>query len=309
MARYTDGDWEFDSNRGDTAADQEFWVRWRELLVAAGWTVVQRSDGAVVHDSGVNGFADWGNAHAWEVYLDPSGAGGRHLVMQRGGSGYEHYGRIWMGKRGADAPSGGTATDAPTGNVEQVFGGASGTYLWSGSTTDGLYRGHMAVRSAPVPGTDVYTFHAFTRQKGGSYDYGFVLAAVQSADDGALGDADSEPWVFFDAPSTTGVHGWFKAGLSGEVFDDTDQLSIANLPTAPTQSPYSGASYAREFEAICTTGGRAQIKGRLLEVKHIATGGELAVHNPTAAGNCWVKLNTSSHLCVRWPPNVIPDET
>ena len=64
MALHTDGDWEFDVNREVVSTDAEFFFRLSSLLLIAGWTVIERSDGTTVSVGVQNSAGEWDNSNA-----------------------------------------------------------------------------------------------------------------------------------------------------------------------------------------------------------------------------------------------------
>lgn len=308
MAVYTDGDWHFDVNREVTSVDEELYTYFADVLVAAGWTVVQRSDGSTVHSDGSqNDTADWSNGGAWEVYLDPSGAGGRYLIMQRNTSAWSPRNcRAWLTQRGAAAPSGGGATTAPaSADQSQIIGSGGGfeSNFWSNSSFDGLSRVHMAAKAAPSGNSgNVYPFYISVFSIGGTTDIDFcAVLACETPDDGTIGDANAEPWVCLDDVGDNTGSAWYEAGLAGESYV-SNGITMVNLSVVPSMSPYSSAYYLTPLFAY-DTGGTSQFLGEVLDMKRETTRGIGDTFNLATAGDAWIRFD----YVFRWPTGVTPD--
>lgn len=223
MAKFSDV-----NNVPATGAESVY--RLKEVLKAAGWTVVESSDGttfsAVNGDTITSGGAGAGGFNrtlAWMRLRDPGAR--REIVFQRIAS---NSFRVKFSEL-ARFTAGATVTVTPSATDEFVRAGGgtdaspTGATNWISSGTDGNYRFHCIAQSTPTgnvypwyfisatTGTGVLqSYNAFEPFRVGTYDAANVSPCVHMWATGSGG------WLMNDLRQNFGItHGWFRYGLSG----------------------------------------------------------------------------------------------
>jgi hypothetical protein len=304
MPSYSSGDWEFTVNEVQANADAHL-EAFSALLLAAGWTLVQRSDGSSLLASGRNSVAEWGNADTWEHWRDPSGASGRRLIFQRGAS--DRQLRMWITTHGIPI-----ADNTPTVSLAPSFttkaqiigtGGAYDTSFWHNGTA-GNFRVHLGVRTTPAGTTgDVYEFWILSCATGtGNRQDSCYVFAVDTPADGTYGDADAEPWVSSQTWGVGSHSAWYRAGLSGATFVSVG-LAFEISANLDGQNPYSLADDLPPVYSYDATGGVEQRKGVLESVRGQGIRADFDTYNLSVAG---AALLAYDNLATPWPDSVTP---
>ena len=287
--------------------NEEVLVALVDVLVAAGWTVIARSDGSTVtSDGSENTSGQWANASAWTHLRDPTGAGGRDLSIQRGASHLQL--RMYISLRG-DPMTGGNATTPPTpSGINAQLIGSGGSYDTSFfPSTPANIRWHMSAGEAPeATSGDVYPFYIIGRATpGGAASKAMILAPVTTSADGVVGDADDEPWCAFVSSSLTSgvqVSAWFKANLVGEAFVVAG-LAVESQPTNMRGlNPYSGLYDQAQIMVHDSTGGLLQRKGVIpadfMRWEGDSAHASLESYNLATEGNSFALFDD---MAIRWP--------
>lgn len=311
------GGWSFEPNYKTVTRPEDLLEALGDVLVDAGWTLINASDGTTVGTSRLTS-ADWDNSDAWEHYRDPSGTGGRDISIQHNGV---TSSRIFMSLRG-DPMTGGTPTVAPTptGTRGEILSAAAQGYQNWLENTAGTQTWHIGAASAAYGETDdVYPFYCIRRDSpsGNATGTPVLLVPVRTTADGTTGDADAEPWVCFTGANLPGAScsGWFKAGLTGESFV-RNGLRVVEESVGQFEglNPYRN-DYDRWVLLIDDdTGGLEQRKG-IIDPRVMCRRGAgshtsydtynlttEAVDSPVTHGAMLVL----DFICFRWPHNVAP---
>jgi hypothetical protein len=302
MTIHTSNNWHYNVNE-QYATFGDGYAAWVNVFVAAGWTVIQGSDGTTVTPSVAPTGTQWNNNNAWVHLRDPGGASGRDLVLQRTTAG--HILAVYIGLAG-QAMTGGTGSTVPTstGRFQIVGTGGAGASNFFGSTTLTNFRYHFA--AAAVPGGtsgDVYPFWmlSISTNSVAAAQGAILFDSVISTADGTTGDADAEPWMCAVAASSLStLRGWYKAGLTGET--QTSTLTAVE-PTGWTgRNALTGRDDLPPLLVQETTGGREQRKG-LCEnyTGDSAVRGNYQVLSPTVEGESRINVSVWT---VPWPHNV-----
>lgn len=301
MPSYSDGDWRYNVN--DTfATNSEKFVSMANTLLAAGWTIVDRSDATSVFVGGQNSAANWNASNAWERYRQPGGQ--RDYTVQRGTT--DRSVRGYLGRAGI-LFTGGTPTVVPTDatalqvigtvtNFNTIFFGATSAneycHFAAKAVADGLtanfYPLYMMVRSIGSPGNDVTNVY---------------LDSVTSP----AGVLDVEPWVGFPTVQANAYFGWYLAGLGGAA--QATNITRQNVTSWNGQNLYASppADDLCPLFGVSSTG-PAQRKGQL---DNYVQGSSLR-----AAGDTFnlgtvgaAKINWTSGgvtIALPWPSGVTP---
>lgn len=302
MPSYTDGAWHYNVNDNFPTSEERL-VSFANTLLAAGWTVVDRSDGSTVIIGGQNSVADWGNNFAWERYRQPDGQ--RDLTLQR--STGANVARSFYGRAGI-LFTGGTATVPPSdASQTQIIGSGNG-YDASFFNT-GRYQ-HFSAKATPDGATaDVYAFSFVNRTIGAPT--ADLTSVYLDAVDSPAGAADVEPWVFARAMSSPATFtGWYMAGLAGEALQTGIQkyyVAGTTITAWSGQNPYILEDDVPAIFAV-TTSGFLQRKGQLSNYiapsRIRAAGDTLNLATPGAARVNWI--SGSDGYALPWPSGVTP---
>lgn len=308
MAIVVSDGWHFEVNFIPVTDSEEVLERFSAALRGAGWTVQRRGDGTnIVTDLSAHTVTDWKVTGTWEQLRDPSGVGGRELVVQSGAAGSMDV-RVFGTKKG-DSFSGGTASTRPTHASEFQLVGTSGAYDSSYlSLTD---RFHIAANSAAQGTTnDVYGWYLIRRTAGtGAQWRRTIFEPLTTAADGTLGSADAEPWAAWTGAtswlSSGGLSGWYKAGLTGEAYVDAglDRNTPAGLDQL---NPYTNAYDLPPLFVVDATTGLKQRKGLCVNITMAGAAAHATVgdtYNISVAADARALFDTHT---VRWPANIAP---
>jgi hypothetical protein len=302
MTAHLSDNWHYNVNE-QYATHGDGYLAWVNVFLAAGWTVIQGSDGTTVTPSVAPTASEWNNANAWIHLRDPGGASGRDLVIQRTSSGQTTA--IYIGKAG-QAMTGGTGSTVPSsaGRFQILGTGGAGVSNFFATASLTSYRFHFAAK-AVAGGTsgDVYPFWMMAiNTNSTAAPTGFIIFdGVRSTADGTVGDADSEPWVCaVAATSFSSLRAWYKAGLTGEV--QTSGAIGVEVTNWTGLNPYTGRDDLSPVFVYETTGGREQRKG-LMEHAYgdSLIRGIYQVLSPSVEGES--RLNVSA-WSIPWPHNV-----
>lgn len=311
MATATSGGWNFDVNLIPSTDNEEILVAFVDVLVAAGWTVIARSDGTTVtSDGSENSASDWNNNNAWTHLRDPTGTGGRDLTIERGLSSQSL--RVYQSLRG-DPMTGGTPTapPTPTGTQIQLVGTAGNFDTAFFNSTIASSRYHMGAGQTAMGETgDVYPFYLLRRATPGATGSKTMgVLPVKTVADGVTGDADSEPWIALTAASFASfmlLTGWYKAGLTGET------AVVGGLTTSLDTNeyglnPYTGAYDRPGVFVYDNTGGLLQRKGlvdeSVLTWKGDGAHATLDTYQLATEGSAMAVFDSCA---IRWPHTVAP---
>lgn len=253
-------------------AGAEWAIEFFALLVSAGWTPVDFSDGSSVTTSATAALlADIDNANAWQRFVAPAGA--FELVLQRGSTSYQWRGQYDVEGYNAD----GTATVRPTPSdrgIDFIGNGAAVDTSYAGNTNVANgHRYHMCVDSvAGVAG--FYYFHVLQITVG----TGAVrrVAAFSPLEPGSYPAEDLAPWASLDARATASLNDnvdWVSVFLKGNANGGTEALhdtlrpdGTSTYPGGGVTNPYnSGHDYVRAILEDRSGGDRVQ-KGSLVDV-------------------------------------------
>ena len=216
------------------ASPADVLVGFVDCFVAAGWTVVERSDGTAVQVGGANTAAEWNITGAWTRIADPAGSGtGREVVIEKfAGANFD----MWMGMITEQFSGGAVGTRPTTTNEAQV--GAPNSAI-NGVTN----RYRFIVATAPQGSTgDVYGFAFFRCSTTGGLS-SCVVEPVMSPADGTYGIPNPEPWVSFNstALNTGNWRAWYSAGLVGQAWV---LLSAETFTETSVSDPHAAAYVA-----------------------------------------------------------------
>lgn len=304
MPSYSDGAWRYNVN-DIFATNSEKFVSIADTLLAAGWTVVDRSNGAAVSAGGQNNAVDWNNNNAWERYRQPDGQ--RDMTIQRGLT--DRSVRGYFGRAGI-LFSGGTPTVAPTDATAFQIIGTSGNFntTFFNSTAANEYCHFAAKTTADGATADVFPLYIQLRTVASptSDPTSVYLDAVDSP----AGTADVEPWVFSTSVATANLGGWYLAGLGGAAQVTAIQrqgIGSTNLGNWNGQNPYLAEDDLTPYFALGTSA-PFQRKGRLVNYVGAspirAAGDTFNLATPGQAKINWI--TSGSGYALPWPSGVTP---
>lgn len=300
MPSYTDLPWYYNVN-DQFATNSEKFVSMANTLLAAGWTVVDRSDGTTVSVGGQNSAANWNNNNAWERYRQPDGQ--RDLTIQRGTT--DRSARMYLGRAGI-LFTGGTATVPPTAATAFQIVGSSNNFNTSffNSTANAEYCHFSAKSTADGATADVYPFYLYRATVGTppTFPLGVYLESVTSP----AGIADVEPWVSFENSYTvSNVRGWYLAGLGGAVAANNLQCGFVGAAWSGL-NPYVTEDDLSSVFAFSNTV-PLQRKGQLINLLSssvLRANGD--TFNLATPGQARINWGTTSGMAVPWPSGVTP---
>lgn len=302
MTIHISNNWHYNVNEG-YATHGDAYAAWVNVFLAAGWTAVQSSDGSAVTASVVPTASQWNNSNAWVHLRDPGGASGRDIAFQRPSSAQNLL--FYQGKAG-EPMTGGSATVLPSsaGRIQLVGTGGAAASNFFGTSTISNFRFHFgAAGVASGVSGDVYPFWILIQPtNSASAPQGFMFVdSLTSTADGVVGDPDNEPWASASSQnSLSGLRGWYKAGLSGEL--QTTTLQASEPSTWTGRNPLTLFDDLPPLFVGETTGGREQRKGIFDNVTgDSAIRGNLAVLSPMTGGECRLNLGVWT---IPWPHNV-----
>lgn len=302
MPSYTDLPWYYNVN-DQFATNSEKFVSMANTLLAAGWTVVDRSDGTTVSVGGQNSAANWNNNDAWERYRQPGGQ--RDLTIQRGTS--DRSVRMYLGRAGI-LFTGGTATVPPTdATAFQIVGSSNNFNTGFFSFTAINEYCHFSAKSTADGATaDVYPFYFYTAIVGTppTFPLGVYLESVTSP----AGIVDVEPWVNFQSGYTSSnVRGWYLAGLGGAVAATNLLCNFIG-----SSHPWSGLNPYVLQDDLCSVFAYSTVvpiqrKGQLINLlssSPLRANGD--TFNLATPGQARINWGTYSGVAVPWPSGVTP---
>lgn len=303
MPSYSDGDWRFNVN-DIFATNSEKFVSIANTYLAAGWTIVDRSDGTTVSAGGQNSAANWNNSNAWERYRQPDGQ--RDVTIQRGAS--DRSVRGYYGRAGI-LFAGGTPTVPPTDATAFQFIGTSGsfntTFFASTASSEVINIACKAVADGLTGDVFPQWLRGFPSRSPASDNGVVFLDAVTSP----AGLVDVEPWVF-QRSSNDSFSGWYRAGMSGAVqlSATMTRVSIGSIGTTWTgQNAYITEDDIAPLFAVNASAPlqrKGQLNNYFVNDTLRASGDTI---NLGIAGQAKVNwLASGSGILVPWPSSVVP---
>jgi len=316
MAIYTSGSKHFDVNFQPTSTATEAMIQFLGVLVAAGWTAVDFSDGTNPVAAGSASLAQLEHTSAWQRVRAPSGT--MELCWQRSSNDYSW--RAYMADDGFEIA--GTITGLPStaGTSFQWIGTGgmydSGGWGWAtGSATS--YRWHMCADS--VAGlTGVYYWHIFAIKSGGTTHRRAMFTPLET---GSYPVEDVAPWAIVGGTNSTLVassswESYYKKGMGGELQATAlSGSSQQDYPSGGATNPYNGKQDFSRISLRDTSGVDEQVKGNTLDLfwplSPVGVLPEFSTINLTTAWGSSAQgepgaLFRFSDILVPWPDNVVP---
>lgn len=206
------------------ANSSEAMFTFKQLMVAAGWSVVSSSNGTTLSAGDIIGSASvLNNNSAYFILKQPLGATGsyggvrRELGFQRGTFGSQYWVAQYLH---TSASTGGNATTMPPGAGSErrwLHGDSANEQILF--STDGTYRWHcLADNAAP------YGFWAGAYPSGGGNPTTIIMMDPMTT--GTFDANDKDPYVFY-----VGSIGVFLANNAGQ--DATNQVNSASYFSSP----------------------------------------------------------------------------
>ena len=244
MAIITSDGWKFEVNAQYVTLDTELLVFFSATAVAAGWVLLGASDGTtLVTDGTPNTSTQWNNSNAYEYWRDPSALGvGRQMIVIHGPTTRDV--KAYVSKAGTQF-TGATGAAPPTAVDQAQMIGTGGGFDTNYLVAAAGGRNHYGFNTVPQGTTgDVYAFFWIQRSTTSIADSRLIIEPVNTPANGVVGDADVEPYIGFwgstSTPSSSGVTGWYKAGLTGQQVPPTS-LVFAVETNRSGLSGYTGA--------------------------------------------------------------------
>jgi len=242
----------FDINYPLPLTGSQAMYRFKQALIAAGWTTQSSGDGLSAFsssgdiitsgNSGANGFA---NTSAWVRMQSPAGAGSRELIFQRGSSN-----PVWTSKYSFSAGfTGGSPNSTTPGTATDSQTLLNATTLF---TTDNTYRIQIACDNAAP-----YGFYMFAYTFGGQFNSSITCSLVMDPLlAGSYPAADNDPMVFifvgssaFSVGTPGSPLGYLKKGLAGEGFVNIPWMRVA-LGSSPILFPGGAGNHSHSFNEV-----------------------------------------------------------
>jgi len=266
--------WQNDINNPATAnGGSEVMFNLKELLKAAGWSVLSSSDGTTYNSSGDqitvpgSGAGGMANASAWYRITDP--AAKREMVVQRGASNQSW--EVWVSS--LDKFIGGTpdATTIPTATDGQQVVGTGGAPDTTFFDTDNTYGHHLRADDASP-----YAWFGFTTDAVGYVDVAMMfdpLEEAEASDPDPMAfyfqnDVATSPWALARIGSATqGPRAWYRMNQSGEAFAYMPAMTV----DGPSGQMFPGSAGLTPLDSLHPTArilfGRESALGTQIGIK------------------------------------------
>lgn len=319
MATIVQGNDEFEVNFTPSGPNEswESWDVFFDRLEGRGWVAAANSDGTTVGSGRVG--SGLGNNNAWQVMANDAVSPTMWFTIQRGTTI-----RAWRGWVDTLAPSGGTATVAPSSAERAQIVGTTGsldtTFFANDATTQRI---HCWANDAAVGGFKPFYFLVFDVGNT-SVQRRLFVDVLEEVADGVTGVPDNAPFYVYASQSTSGsmtinAAGQFAHYLYDEagerIFDAVETCAVAvqsspatfGFPNAyPVADPYSGLYRLAQPWVARRAAPGVQLKGRPRSLRlpgvPVGTVANLDTFNLTTL-NAFVRL---FDFCLPWPQSVAP---
>mgnify|MGYP000303646932 CR=1 FL=1 len=282
-----------------------------DTFVAAGWSGVDYSDGAVQAGL-VDPPNDMGASNRWFRLRAPTGLG--EVIYQRGTS--DRSWKAYYSKSGFNGDGGISTLPTPIDATDQmqfvgVTNGFDTLYIHNGG---GALTRRWAIMADDQDHDGFYPFYMISQDAGTHQVQRFTAGMnLVGYPDGTVGDADASPYALSEgAQSVVGTGtDWFahyKKGLAGEALDLLRGTAYLGFPNSAPVNPYTGAD---DFVPVVLEANIApeQIKGQLEDVFYPGRSGTNSdtynlASDPTL--NPPGPLRRFGDYLVPWPTGVVP---